>query len=193
MLFACAGVVLAQPAGSDAGTDLSFLEAGDPIPGRYIVVFERSVEDPGAQAERFSRRFGLEVLHVYRHALEGFNAEISGEDVDVLRSVPAVDFVTRDRVAEASAQATPPGIRGIDADVSSTRAGNGSGEVDADVAILDSGIYKHKDLNVTGGADCSGRDTGSWGTATATARTWPGLPPPGTTAPGSSGWPPAHA
>jgi hypothetical protein len=48
-------------------------------------------------------------------------------------------------VAQASAQATPPGIRGID----------------ADVAILDSGIYKHKDLNVTGGADCSGRDTGS--------------------------------
>jgi hypothetical protein len=35
MLFACAGVVLAQPAGSDAGTDLSSLEAGDLIPGRY--------------------------------------------------------------------------------------------------------------------------------------------------------------
>jgi subtilisin len=144
------------------------------------MVFERSVEDPGAQAERFSTRFGIEVLHVYRHALEGFNAEISGEDGDVLRSVPAVDFVARDRVAEASAQATPPGIRRVDADVSSTQAGDGSGAVDADVAILDSGIHKHKDLNVTGVADCSGRDTGAWGTATATARTWPGLPPPAT-------------
>jgi subtilisin len=79
-----------------------------------------------------------------------------------LRSTPLVDFVARDRVAEASGQATPPGIRRIDADVSSTRAGNGTDAVDADVAILDSGIYEHKDLNVAGGADCSGRDTGTW-------------------------------
>jgi hypothetical protein len=46
MLFACAGVVLAQPAGSDGGTELSSLEAGEPIPGRYIVVFEESVDEP---------------------------------------------------------------------------------------------------------------------------------------------------
>ena len=42
------------------------------------------------------------------------------------------------------------------ANESSTEAGNGSGEVDADIAILDTGISGHPDLNVAGGYDCTG-------------------------------------
>lgn len=165
MLFACAGVVLAQPAGSDAGTsaDLSSLEAGDPIPGHYVVVFDGSIADPGSLASSLSRRLGFEVTHVYRYALEGFAAELTREDVTTLRSIQRVDFVARDRVAKASGQAVPAGIKRIDAPQSSTAAGNGRGTVDADVAILDTGIYKqHKDLNITSGVDCSGKDTGAW-------------------------------
>jgi len=37
----------------------------------------------------------------------------------------------------------PPGIRRIDAEKSSTLEGDDSGSVDADIAILDTGIYKH--------------------------------------------------
>ena len=36
-----------------------------------------------------------------------------------------------------------------------TKAGDGSGAVDADIAVLDTGIYKHPDLNVVGGKDCT--------------------------------------
>jgi hypothetical protein len=137
MLLACAGVVLAQPAGSDPESseeaELSSLEAGDPIPNRYVIVFEGSVADPGSLASSLSRRLGFEVTHVYRYALDGFAAELTGEDVTALRSIQRVDFVARDRVAEASGQAVPAGIKRIDAPQSSTAAGNGSGAVDADV------------------------------------------------------------
>jgi subtilisin len=168
MLVACAGVVLAQPTGSDAGTsaeaDLSSLEAGDPIPNRYVVVFDGSVADPGSLASSLSRRLGFEVTHVYRYALDGFAAELTREDVTALSSIQRVDFVARDRVAEASGQDVPAGIKRIDTPQSSTAAGDGRGAVDVDIAILDTGIYKqHEDLNITGGVDCSGRDTGAWG------------------------------
>jgi len=129
-----------------------------------VVVFDGSVAEPGSLASSLSRRLGFEVTHVYRYALEGFAAELTREDVTVLRSIQRVDFVARDRVAEASGQAVPAGIKRIDAPQSSTAAGDGSGEVNADIAILDTGIYKqHKDLNITSGVDCSGRDTGAWG------------------------------
>jgi subtilisin len=168
MLVACAGVVLAQPTGSDGGTsaeaDLSSLEAGDPIPNRYVVVFDGSVADPGSLASSLSRRLGFEVTHVYRYALDGFAAELTREDVTALSTIQRVDFVARDRVAEASGQAVPAGIKRIDAPQSSTAAVAGSAAVDVDIAILDTGIYKqHEDLNITGGVDCSGRDTGAWG------------------------------
>jgi len=129
-----------------------------------VVVFDGSVAEPGSLASSLSRRLGFEVTHVYRYALEGFAAELTREDVTVLRSIQRVDFVARDRVAEASGQAVPAGIKRIDAPQSSTAAVAGSAAVDVDIAILDTGIYKqHKDLNITSGVDCSGRDTGAWG------------------------------
>ena len=46
-------------------------------------------------------------------------------------------------------QTLPTGIDRTDADLSSTKAGDGTGSVDADIAILDSGIdLTHPDLNV---------------------------------------------
>jgi len=43
-----------------------------------------------------------------------------------------------------------------DLDTNSVDAGNGSGAVNVDIAILDSGIYtKHPDLTIAGGKDCS--------------------------------------
>jgi hypothetical protein len=51
------------------------------------------------------------------------------------------------------AQVVPTGICRIGANVCSTLAGNGSGSVDVDVAVIDSGIdLTHPDLNVVGGA-----------------------------------------
>lgn len=163
MLFACAGVVLAQPTGSDTGTDLSSLDAGDPIPNRYIVVFEEDVASPASVARDLAGRLDFETTYVYDDALEGFAAEIPAGDLSVVRANPHVDFVAQDRVVEATRQVKPTGIKRIDAPQSSTAAGDGRGKVNADIAILDSGIYKqHKDLNISGGRNCRGRDKKAW-------------------------------
>lgn len=171
MLFACAGVVLAQsqdpddgqaPVGEEFLEDTAGLDAGDPIPGKYIVVLEERVENPDAVADDLAGELGLETTNVY-DALEGFAAEVPAGELPELRSDPRVDFIAQDRVVEAAAQARPTGIRRIKADLSSTAAGDGSGTVDEDIAILDTGINaQHADLNVAGGLNCVGGDPNNY-------------------------------
>ena len=169
-LLACAGVVLAQSTGSGSEqtvgeelvADTSSLDAGEVIPDRYIVVLREDVSpDPAVAAEALAETLDsdLEVTHIYENALEGFAAEIPDEQVDDVRSDPRVEFVAQDRVVKASAQTLPTGVNRVEADLSSTQAGNGSGEVDADIAILDTGIYNHPDLNRAGGYNCMSGDT----------------------------------
>ncbi len=98
------------------------------------------------------------VSQTHGAALKGFAAEIPAGKVDDVRSDPRVAFVAKDREVHASAQAVPTGVRRVDADLgtNSVDAGNGSGAVNTDIAILDSGIYlKHPDLTIAGGKDCS--------------------------------------
>jgi len=173
MLFACAGVALAQPTGPNSGqaargeefvAPTSSLEEGEVIPNRYIVVLKEDVASPAAVASDLSKQLDLETTYVYDDALEGFAAEVPASSVSALRSNPRVEFVAKDRVVEALDQVTPTGISRVDAQVSSTAAGDGSGAVDAaDIAILDSGIYKsHSDLNIAGGYNCTGEDETAW-------------------------------
>ena len=146
-------------------------------PGRpdpYIVVLRDGV-DPGRAAEEHSRRVGAEVGHVYRAALNGYAARIPSARVAELRADPRVAYVEPDGAVATTAQTLPWGINRIDADVSSTLAGNGSGSVGTTNAyIIDTGIYYwHSDLNVvahgnwTGDGknyDCNGHGTHVAGT-----------------------------
>jgi hypothetical protein len=45
-------------------------------------------------------------------------------------------------------QVNSTGIDRIDADLSAARSGDKVGSVDADIAIIDSGVNRHPDLNV---------------------------------------------
>jgi subtilisin len=170
MLFACAGIALAQttqpdPAqGEERTASTSSLDAGEVIPNRYIVALDKDVARPRSVASDLSEQLDFETTYVYDDALEGFAAEMPpGEDLSALRSDPRVDFVAKDRVLEASRQVRPTGIKRVGAPQSSTAAGNGSGRVNADIAILDSGIYKkHRDLNIAGGHNCVGKDRRAW-------------------------------
>jgi subtilisin len=123
--------------------------------GKYIVVVENGV-DPAAVAEEHARRHGAQVRYLYRRALEGYAATIPDGKLGEVRSDPRVDYLSPDRPVSIAAQGLPTGINRVDGERSSTLAGNGAGAVNADVAVLDTGIdVDHRDLSVRGGKNCS--------------------------------------
>lgn len=159
VMMAWAGVSLAQTSADTTTTSSS---------GRYIVVLKDTmVSDPGKAANEMAKNYDLKVVHVYRHALKGFSASVPSGRLKALREDGRVLVIAKDKKFQAispqerSATATPKpqllpdGVDRIQADKSSTRAGNHSGKVNVGVAVVDTGIYtKHPDLNVAGGVSC---------------------------------------
>jgi subtilisin len=130
--------------------------AGAATTGRYIVVLNESVGSPSAVAAEHARTHGLAVRHVYRHALNGYSGLMSAADAQALRADARVASVSPDRPVSIDAQVLPTGIDRIDGELSSTVSGDGTGSVDVDVAVIDTGIdLTHPDLNVVGGVNCS--------------------------------------
>jgi subtilisin family serine protease len=165
-VLAAAVLVLAAAAGSAAGTGAD----------RYIVVL-KSGTDSGAVAAEHGRRYGAQVSHVYGHAIAGYAATIANDRVASVRRDSRVAYVERDGTVTATVQALPWGIDKIDADVSSTLAGNGNGAVsNVNAYVIDTGIDgSHPDLNVVGNVnfaggpnkDCNGHGTHVAGTIAA--------------------------
>ena len=164
MVFLSAGMALTKP-------------PDDNPSGRYIVVLEDGVNDPAQAAAEISRRNSAEVGFVYRNAIKGFSATIPNARVAEVREDSRVDFVEKDGTMRTVVQALPWGINKIDADSSSTLAGNGSGAVaNVNAYIIDTGIDAgHPDLNVVGhvnyakgsNTDCNGHGTHVAGTVAA--------------------------
>ena len=134
------------------------------VAGQWIVTLVDEAS-PGAVAREHAATNGAEVLHVYEHALKGYAARMSDQAAERLAGDPRVRSVQRDREVSIAVQTVPTGINRIDAELSSTVSGNGSGSVDVDVAVLDTGIdTSHPDLKVAGGKNCTlvGRIFGSY-------------------------------
>ncbi|HSH78316.1 MAG TPA: S8 family peptidase [Herpetosiphonaceae bacterium] len=139
------------------------------IPDQYIVVFKDSVSDPVGKARGLANARGLSLLYTYEHALKGFAGVVPASQLDALKADPDVAYIQQDEVvslgdfvAQArpggspAKQTLPTGIDRIDGELSDTVSGNGSGSVDVDVAVIDTGIdIDHPDLNVVGGKNCS--------------------------------------
>jgi subtilisin len=134
------------------------------VPGAYIVTLIDAASPENVSAEH-GRQHGAQVGHVYRHALNGYAARMSEEAARRVSRDARVKSVEPDRVVTTAAkpgqtttappQTLPTGITRTGADTSSTLSGNGSGAVDVDVAVIDTGIdLKHPDLNVVGGKNC---------------------------------------
>jgi subtilisin family serine protease len=116
---------------------------------RYIVVLKDAV-DSTAVAGLHSARYGASVDAVWAHALHGYAAVIPNDRVAAVRADQNVSYVVADGDAAIQAETVPWGVDKIDADASSTMAGNGSGSItNVDAYVIDTGIeMSHPDLNV---------------------------------------------
>ena len=147
--------VVPLPAAAAATTDAA--AQLEPV----IVSLARDAGPPQAVADETIARFGGERGFVYMHALRGFSAQLPAPAIAALRNNPSVLAVTFDR-AVSLAQDPPTGYDRTEADL---RGGTGvpvgggcpTGETctDVDIAILDTGIAPHADLNIVARTDCS--------------------------------------
>jgi aqualysin 1 len=127
--------------------------------------------------QNLERRHGFRSEHIYSGALRGFSARLNARQIADLEDDPIVSFVELDGTMSIGVQTLPWGIDRVDADVSSTLAGDGSGAVtNVNVYIIDTGIDTgHADLNVVGhvrfasgpNTDCHGHGTHVAGTVAA--------------------------
>src|SRR5437867_6093171 len=163
--------------------------ASGKIPNQYIVVLkdDPSIE-PNAVADK-AKKMGAGLLHVYEHAIKGFAIVVPNEQaLAAIQRNPNVAYVEQDQTVQVSGkpdhttpvsgQKLPAGVNRADDDLSSTIAGDGTGIVDVDIAIIDTGIdLTHPDLNVyrnvgfvrgvVGGNDDNGHGTHVAGIAAA--------------------------
>ena len=122
-----------------------------------IVVLSRQ-----ADPQRVAREVGANPRYIYKDVINGFAAALPDQAIRALERLPTVELISPDRPVEAlgrrwARQAMPTGVDRIDADRSSLANIDRDGStVDADVAVLDTGIAAHPDLNIAGGVRCIG-------------------------------------
>jgi subtilisin family serine protease len=150
--------VASDPAASDpAATDVT---GGLDPDGRYIVV----VEGEGDVSEVLGRQRdeGVHAVRTFDEVVDGFVARLDEEQVESLEADPAVEAVVPDELISIQ-QSTPTGVSRIFGPANGIASIDGVNErVDADIAIVDTGISGHSDLYVAGGVNCSTPDPNAW-------------------------------
>ena len=119
--------------------------------------------DVSAAVSRQGKRIGFATDRTYRHVVRGYSAVLDRSQVSALSHDPSVAMIVADERIETEAQSVPTGIRRVGALGSTVAAIDGVDErVDADVAIVDTGIASVADLNVVGGYNCSTSNRAAW-------------------------------
>jgi subtilisin family serine protease len=126
-------------------------------PGRYIVRLKTGsgFSSAASVASTYDTKPGVDVDQVYTTVFNGFAGQFSDAAARDLLKDPNVDGVYPDGISHLQAQYDLPGIDRVDADLNPTKAGNGSDSVGVDVAVIDTGVTMHPDLNVYRGVDCT--------------------------------------
>lgn len=126
------------------------------LKNRYIVVLDdlMTAEEVGGKAKEMVARHGISVEHLYDAAIKGFSAKIPPGRLARLREEPGISAIFADALVEAfchtGPQVLPTGVNRVEADLSPTaNINNVDNRVNADIAILDSGVASHPDLNKT--------------------------------------------
>jgi subtilisin family serine protease len=136
--------------------------------------------DVAGAVQALETLLNFRAYHVYSAALRGFAARLNASQIAVLRNHPMVAYLEADSIMTTKVQTLPWGIDRVDADQSSTRAGDGTGAVsNVNIYIIDTGLETtHPDLNVVThlsftflgrwfNFDCNGHGTHVAGTAAA--------------------------
>jgi subtilisin family serine protease len=152
--LALVAAVLVGPSGSAGARSAAPSQA----PARYIVVLENDV---GSSVDVAGQHVGLgvELGQVFSHALKGYTAMLSPDEAARVAADDRVAFVEPDRAIQISqaAQTVPTGVQRIFADENPVIDIDGidDARIDVDVAVIDTGVSNHSDLNVVSRADCS--------------------------------------
>jgi subtilisin len=133
----------------------------DPIPGSYIVTFNNETVTSTAKTLREvnqdKKLFDLDVINVYTKAIKGYAVEnltgpgAAGVLLNIKRSDRDVQTIEQNLKTQSSAQFLPTGINRADADVNTAtayRIDNKEQKPDIDIAVIDTGVSNHPDLNV---------------------------------------------
>jgi subtilisin family serine protease len=146
------GLAAAAPAPAPDGPDRAgaaalIPNAGDPatVPGSYVVTLADDV--PAASgAALLAEEYDARLTHVYRHAVNGFAAEMAEEDALALAADPAVELVRQNQLHRATdIQPSPPswGLDRIDEaelPLDGAYAYPSHGGAGVDVYIIDGGV-----------------------------------------------------
>jgi subtilisin len=123
----------------------------------YIVVFQPgATANVEATARQLTRAHGGELGLVYQHALRGFSASLSAQAASALARNPMVAYVEADQLASIQAQDIPTGIERIFTNDHPAVSIGSNTMIDVDVAVIDTGIASHPDLNIYRSTNCSG-------------------------------------
>jgi subtilisin family serine protease len=123
----------------------------------YIVVFHED-QDPEAAARGLQRQYGVEASGIYRYALKGAVIHATSRQALEIERDGRVDFIELNQVYSIDAQTVPTGIDRVFAPGNSMLYIDETDDrrVDADVAVLDTGIdIDHPDLNLAMAIDCT--------------------------------------
>jgi subtilisin len=130
--------------------------------GRWIVVLKNGT-NAAAKTKAEGRRLGFKADRTFSHAFRGFSAKLNRGQITALRADSSVALIVPDERIYAEAQTIPTGISRMGATRSPMAQVDGADQrVDADVAIVDTGISRVPDLNVAGGYNCSTVDRTLW-------------------------------
>ncbi|MGC5225250.1 S8 family peptidase [Micromonospora sp. DT81.3] len=136
--------------------------------GIYTVSFTSS-----AAADAAIGRLGIAPDAKFTSAINGFTGELSPVQLATLRASTTVRGVSANTVIIGAAQVLTPAAKSVEADKAPTNATTAGTWDGPGVAILDSGVSLHTDLNVAKQVNClpngDGQDGNGHGTAVAGA------------------------
>ena len=118
--------------------------------GTYTVSFTDA-----AASDASARELGLVPVRRFDAVIVGFTARLTSEQATSLAADPDVLGISPDAPLTALAQTVTPAVGAVEADEAPVSAGSGRAWTGPTVAILDSGVSVHADLNRASAVNCT--------------------------------------